>query len=332
MSTAIPSTAHVLQFAAPGQPEWRPMPVLEPQAGEVLMKVNAITTCPHWDLHINDGEPMFPNMQMNYPYTPGQPGHEAVGQVAALGPDVEGFEVGQRVVAWRDRGLAVRQGCYAQYVPFAADSLLPVPDHVPDEKVVSLELAMCVQVSFDQLKVFGGVEGKRVGITGLGPAGLLAAQMARAYGAAEVVAFDPMDERRAFAQQIGIERALPAEEDAFAADRFADGALDLSIDCTGFKPAIQYLMDRTRTAVTIFGVLRETIEYNASHRRGGLALVGYENHNLGAGQRALELIADGKLDIEPLATCALPFTRYSEGLDMLRNREAIKVRFLPWAE
>ena len=88
-------------------------------------------------------------------------------------------------------------------------------------------------------------------------------------------------------------------------------------------------MHRTRTAVTIFGVLRETIEYNASHRRGGLALVGYENHNLGAGQRALKLIADGKLDLEPLATCALPFTRYAEGLEMLRNREAIKVRFLP---
>ncbi len=332
MSTAIPSTAHVLQFSAPGRPEWRPMPVLEPQQGEVLMKVNAITTCPHWDLHINDGEPMFPHMRLDYPYTPGQPGHEAVGQVAALGPGVEGFEVGQRVVAWRDRGLAVRQGCYAQYVPFATDSLLPVPDHVPDEKVVSLELAMCVQVSFDQLKVFGGVEGKRVGISGLGPAGLLAAQMALAYGASEVVAFDPLSERRAFAQQIGIERALPPDADAFAADRFADGALDLSIDCTGFKSAIQYLMDRTRTAVTIFGVLRETIEYAASHRRGGLALVGYENHNLGAGQRALGLIADGKLDIEPLATCALPFTRYAEGVQMLRNKEAIKVRFLPWAE
>ena len=308
------------------------MPVLEPQAGEVLLKVRAITTCPHWDLHINDGEPMFPHMQLGYPYTPGQPGHEAVGEVAALGPGVDSFALGQRVVAWRDRGLAVRQGCYAQFVPFAADGLLPVPEHVPDEKVVSLELAMCVQVSFDQLGVFGGVKNKRIGITGLGPAGLLATQMASAYGASEVVAFDPLPERRAFAQQLGLECALPPAEGAFAADRFADGALDLSIDCTGAKPAIQYLMDRTRTAVTIFGVLRETIEYDASHRRGGLALVGYENHNLGAGQRALQLIAAGKLDLEPLATCALPFARYTEGLEMLRRKEATKIRFLPWAD
>lgn len=332
MPTTIPTHAKVLQFAAPGKAEWLDQPVLEPQAGEVLLKVNAITTCPHWDIHITDGEPMFPNMQLDYPYTPGQPGHEAVGEVAALGPGVDNFKVGQRVVAWRDRGLAVRQGCYAQYVPFAADSLLPVPDHVPDEKVVSLELAMCVQVSYDQLGVFGGVAGKRVGISGLGPAGLIAAQMAAAYGAAEVVGFDPMPERRSEALKQGIGRALPPDADALVANRFGDDALDLSIDCTGFKTAIQYLMDRTRTAVAIFGVLRETIEYDASHRRGSLALIGYENHNLGAAERALQLIADGKLDVEKLATHALPFSRYSEGIEMLRNKEAIKIRFLPWAE
>ena len=161
---------------------------------------------------------------------------------------------------------------------------------------------MCVQVSFDQLGVFGGVKNKRIGITGLGPAGLLATQMASAYGASEVVAFDPLPERRAFAQQLGLECALPPDDGAFAAARFADGALDLRIDCT------------------------------ASHRRGGLALVGYENHNLGAGQRALQLIAAGKLDLEPLATCALPFARYTEGLEMLRRKEATKIRFLPWAD
>ena len=64
----------------------------------------------------------------------------------------------------------------------------------------------------------------------------------------------------------------------------------------------------------------------------GLALIGYENHNLGAAERALQLIADGKLDVEPLATHALPFSRYSEGIEMLRNKEAIKIRFLPWAK
>ena len=322
--------AKVLQIIAPTKPEWRDLPVLDPQEGEVVVKVNAVSTCPHWDLHIIDGEPMFPNMKMEYPYTPGQPGHEMVGEVAALGPGVEGFSIGDRVAAWQDRGLQVRQGCYAQYVPFATKSLLKVPEHVPDEKVASLELAMCVQVTFDQLEVFGGVKEQKVGISGLGPAGLIAAQMAKAYGAREVVAFDPLPERRA--QATGLATTLPPNADAFSADRFAEGALDLSIDCTGFKDAIQYLMDRTRRAVAIFGVLRETIEYDASHRRGGLALIGYENHNRAAGERALALIAEGKLDIEQLATHALPFTRYAEGVELLRNKEATKIRFLPWAE
>lgn len=322
--------AKVLQITAPGKPEWLDLPVLDPQEGEVLVKVKAITTCPHWDLHIIDGEPMFPNMKMDYPYTPGQPGHEMVGEVAALGPGIEDFAIGERVAAWQDRGLQVRQGCYAQYVPFASKSLLKVPDHVPDEKVASLELAMCVQVTFDQLEVFGGVLDQKVGVSGLGPAGLIAVQMARAYGAREVIAFDPLPERRA--QTTALATALPPDPEAFAADRFAEEALDLSIDCTGFKSAIQYLMDRTRRAVAIFGVLRETIEYEASHRRGGLALIGYENHNRGAGERALALIAEGKLDLEPLATYTLPFTHYAEGVELLRNKEATKVRFLPWAE
>jgi 2-desacetyl-2-hydroxyethyl bacteriochlorophyllide A dehydrogenase len=326
----VEKEAKVLQIVAPGKPEWRDMPVLDPEAGEVLVKVNAITTCPHWDLHIMAGEPMFPHMKMEYPYTPGQPGHEMVGEVSALGAGVEDFALGDRVAAWQDRGQQVRQGCYAQYVPFATQSLLKVPDHVADEQVVSLELAMCVQVSFDQLEIFGGVKDQKVGISGLGPAGLIAARMAKAYGAREVVAFDPLPERRA--QAADIATVLPPDADAFPANRFTDESLDLAIDCTGFKNAIQYLMDRTRRAVAIFGVLRETIEYDASHRRGNLALIGYENHNHAAGERALALIADGKLDLEMLATCALPFARYAEGVELLRAKEATKIRFLPWGD
>ncbi len=81
--------------------------------------------------------------------------------------------------------------------------------------------------------------------------------------------------------------------------------MDLSIDCTGFKDAIQYLMESTRRAVSILGILRETIEFNASHRRGGLALIGYENHNRAACERALALISKGKLNLEQLAYARL---------------------------
>ncbi len=127
---------------------------------------------------------------------PGEPGHEAVGEVVALGAGVEGLPIGTRVATWRDPG-GRRQGCYAQFVAVDAADVLPVPLDLPDAALAPLELAMCVQVSFDLLLARDGIRGKRVGIGGLGPAGLIAVQMAKAYGAREVVALDPLEDRRA---------------------------------------------------------------------------------------------------------------------------------------
>ena len=60
-------------------------------------------------------------------------------------------------------------------------------------------------------------------------------------------------------------------------------------------------------------------------------LLGYASHNRAAAQRALKLVVEGKLRLEPLITHQLPLSRYAEGVELLRNKEAIKVAFLPWA-
>jgi threonine dehydrogenase-like Zn-dependent dehydrogenase len=320
-----------LQIVAPGQPAWTDVPVPRPGPGEALVKVEGVTTCPHWDMHLMDGVPMFAGRDFTYPFTPGQPGHEAVGEVTALGTGVEGLEVGDRVAAFRDMGNQ-RPGFYAHFNAFPAEALIRVPRSLPAAAIAPLELAMCVQVSFDQLVPFDAVEGKRFGIAGLGPAGLIALQLARAYGAAEVVGFDPLPARRELAASLGADRVLAPDSDAFAAGRQNADALDAAIDCTGFKSAIQYLMDRTRQVVTIFGVLRETIEYEAHHRSGGLALLGYANHNRGAAERALAQIEAGRLDLSPLVSRTLPLSRYAEGVQALRDKEAVKILFEPWSE
>lgn len=54
------------------------------------------------------------------------------------------------------------------------------------------------------------MQDKQIGVSGLGPAGLIAVQMARAYGAAEVVAIDPIAARR----RIGIELGRTGGADA----------------------------------------------------------------------------------------------------------------------
>ena len=327
-------TMKALQIVAPGRAEWLDTPIPEPKAGEVLVKVLGVTTCPHWDLHLMSGVPMFPGRELSYPYTVGQPGHEAVGEVVALGAGVTGPAVGTMVSCWRDAGHD-RQGCYAQYVPMEVDNVIEVPEvlrrgGLDPATVAPLELAMCVQSSFDRLSQLDAVEVERFGVSGLGPAGLVAVQMAKAYGARQVVAIDPLPERRELASQLGTDVVVGPDSAAFPAGRGGPDAVDASIDCTGLKVSIEFLMDRTKTAVAIFGVLRETLEFGARHWSGGFALLGYSGHYREAAQQALQLVTDGELQLAPLVTHSMPFSRYAEGVELLRTKQAVKICFLPW--
>ncbi len=319
----------ILQYDAPGNPVIKDVPTPEPEAHQVLIKVLGITTCPHWDIHIMDGEEMLPGLALTYPYTAGQPGHEAMGEVVKVGSEVTEFEPGMRVAAWRDQGQN-RTGAYAQYAVFDADSLLQTPTLVP-ERIASLELAMCLQVSFDRLIKTDGVENKRFGVSGLGPAGLIAIQMARAYGAREVIAFDPMDERREMAEMLGADHVYAPQAGLFPEGRFTDQALDTALDCTGLKVSIEYLMARTRETVSIFGVLREEVAFGPKNWNRNFTLMGYGMHNKDAAKRALHLIVTGAVNLSPLVTHSLPLSCYREGVDLLRKKEAIKVCFDPWA-
>ena len=321
----------VLQIVEPGRSEIVELPVPEPGTGQALVKVQGVTTCPHWDMHIIAGEPMFPGGKLEYPYTAGQPGHEATGAVVAVGPETAGAKVGDRVSLWRDQG-PTRPGFYAQYAVGDAANLITVPETLSEEATAPVELAMCVHVSIDQLLSISQISSMRFGVGGLGPAGLIAIQMAKAYGAAEVVAFDPVEERRALALELGADRALPPTAEAFPYDRFSEGGLDVSMDCTGLPVSIEFLMDRTRDSVALFGVLREEVRFTMNHWRRALKLIGYAAHSRSAAERAVQLIRANRLDLVPLTTARLPFSRYAEGVSLLKEKKAIKILYDPWLD
>ena len=236
----------ILQVTAPREFEVREVPTPQPGPGEVLLRVEAVTTCPQWDLHLRHNEPMFIGHQFQYPYTPGQPGHEATGEIVALGEGVRELAVGDRVSAWRDVGHGVL-GCYAQYVVRRADDVIAVPAHLPPEATAPLELAMCVGVTFLRLKAMDALAGRRFGVSGLGPAGLIAMQMARAEGAAEVIGFDPSTTRRQYAVSCGLDAAYDPRTDlgALFPARPNRPALDCAVDCVGAKASVEFLMDHT---------------------------------------------------------------------------------------
>jgi len=321
----------ILQIMAPGQAEVREMPTPAPGPGEVLLKILAVTTCPHWDLHIYGGQPMFPGQDLTYPYSAGQPGHEAAGEIAAVGDGVTSVQVGDRVSAWRDAGHH-RPGCYAQYVVHEEANVIRVPADQDPAELAPVELAMCISASFLMLKEMNVIQGRRFGVNGLGPAGLVALQLARAEGAAEVIGFDPLPARRELALRLGADRVVDplGEEGQPFPRRHQPGCLDCGIDCVGLKATVENLMDLTRDVVALFGVQREDYTYAPRHY-GGLRLCGYPGHFRAAAEYAVQQIEAGALDLAPLVTHRLRLEDYAEAVGLLQRQEAIKVCFLPWA-
>jgi threonine dehydrogenase-like Zn-dependent dehydrogenase len=275
---------------------------------------------------------MFVGHRFEYPYTPGQPGHEATGVIEDVGEGVADLAPGDRVSAWRDAGHQ-RAGCYAQYVALDAANVIKVPSHLPLEATASVELAMCVGASFLMLKEMNVITGRRFGVTGLGPAGLIAAQMARAEGAAEVLGFDLSAARCEYAMRsVDLDGAFDTRSapESLAPRRSQSGAIQTGIDCVGAKSSVEWLMDHVRDTVALFGVQREPYSFEVRHYSPALRLCGYPGHSRAAAEYAVGLIEAGKLDLSPLVTHRLPLERYEEGVELLERQEAIKILFLPW--
>ena len=312
----------LLQVTGPAEFTMLDAPLPEPGPGQILMRVEAIATCPQWDLHLRHNEPMFKGHQFHYPYTAGQPGHEACGFVEALGEGVTDLAVGQRVVAWRDQGHD-RQGCYAQYVLMEAANVLVAPEDLPAEALAPLEMAMCVGTVYRSLHDMNAVAGKVCGVNGLGPAGLMALQMARAEGAATVYGFDPVPARREFALTLGADACFDPTDAAAEPPR-----VQVAVDCHGAKASVEWLLDHASQIVALFGVQRE--DYTFAVRHYGLTLLGYKGHSRESAEYALDLIKAGKLNLAPLCTVNLPLERYNEGIELLEQRRAIKICYRPW--
>jgi threonine dehydrogenase-like Zn-dependent dehydrogenase len=324
------TTMWELQLEAPRKPVWREVAMPQPGPGEVLVRVMGVATCPHWDLHLFDGRPMHDGHELEYPLRAGHPGHEAMGEIAELGEGVTALAIGDRVAAWRSN-LGSSDGFYRQFTSFPAELLLKVPPGLGPADVASLELAMCVESAFGKLAEIGGVRGRRVGVAGLGPGGLVAVQLALAHGAQVVVGIDPMEARRELARSLGASEVCAPDSDQWRASRSDALALDMAIDCTGRSDAVEFLLARTKAAVALFGVLREPVRYSPELMWGpGVSLLGYGDHTRDLGERALGFVASRKLRLDVLMTRTLPLRRYADAVEMLRRHEAIKVLFDPW--
>jgi len=317
-----------LQITGPDQAEIIDIERPVPGPGQVLVEIEAVNTCPQWDLHIMGGNSMFPGRPLHFPYSPGQPGHEAMGRVREVGEGVHDLVPGTRVAAWKDPGHDVL-GSYAEFVVRDEADFLRVPEEISAEGVASLELAAAVQTAVESLQRLDAVVDQRIGVSGLGNGGLIAIQIAKAEGAREVIGFDLSPARRELALKLGADEVYDPRELTTPASRTSDEMLDAAVDSAGNGTSVQFLMDRTRRAVALFGVLRDDVRFGWEHWR--LALLGHPSppYHRGTAEAALGHIIAGELDLTALVSRTMQLSEYGEGVALLREQKALKICFRP---
>jgi NADPH2:quinone reductase len=203
------------------------MPDPVPRSGEVVIDVAAADTN-YPDLLVIEGKYQF------RPPPPFSPGKSAAGRIAALGEGVTGFAIGDPVAA------QVEYGAYAEKLRAPAANCFPIPDGVGFETAAALGLTyQTAHFALDQRARLQAGESVLV-LGGSGGIGTAAIQLARAFGAAPVIASVRAVEDAAIARAAGADVVIetgdqPAPEDLRDAARAATGGrgVDVVIDPVG---------------------------------------------------------------------------------------------------
>lgn len=308
-----------LQITAPGM--YQIVDVERPVVGEngILVKVETVATCPRWDINMFTGHDMFDlNQTPNYPLPPGFPGHEAAGYVEEVGLKVVGFQAGDRVVALEHLS---GNGAYAEYMCYTAAHLMKLPDTITFQQATSFELLKCVVMGLLQ---FDDLRGKSMLVAGLGPAGLLALQVATRWGASRVVGVDVSEQRIAYARELGVGDVIDARS-------LGETTFDLGYDCVGFSTSVQNVLNHAREHVVVFGVSHGDIVYRDKWWGSGRRFETFRGRAFTPRdcELIIDLVANKGLNTECLYTHQIPFTRYQDVISVLTGQEAIKVLFYP---
>ena len=297
-------------------------------AGELLVRIEANGVCAtdarKYRVGVNDGV---------YPFNPG---HEWVGRVAALGADVDGWSVGQRV-------YGDTYGGYAEYATIAVEpgawSCGPtlIPDDVPLERAVFLEpLADCLHAAIDQGQVRSG---DHVAVVAAGSMGLQMIAVASQLGA-RVTAVEPKSERRELARRFGATEAIESDRWPERVRAGADGAPRAVIVCAGDPKLVPQAIEAVATGGRVvlfagFGDRSTTpVDLNAIHYRE-IELVGSEWIGAPPNQRrerygqAAEIIASGSLPLEELVSARCSFDDLEDALLGRSELRVLKTVFVP---
>lgn len=345
MSDRLPQTMKAAVFKRPGKIELVEKKIPEVGPTDALIKVTTTTIC-GTDVHILKGE---------YKVVEGLTvGHELVGKIAKLGSAIEGFKVGQRVIAgaitpcgqcatcldghpaqcggramggWKFGNTI--DGCQAEYVllPYAQANLSLIPDGLSDEQVL-----MCPDIMSTG---FSGAEnghiriGDTVAIFAQGPIGLCATLGAKLSGASKIIVVDSIASRLKKAREFGADIIINFKEsDPVSAirDLTQGRGVDVAIEALGTQITFESCLRVTRPGGTVssLGVYSGKLTIPLDALAAGLGDHKIVTTLCPGGKermrRLMNVVASGSADLSSLVTHRFTLDQIEGAYDLFANQ------------
>lgn len=340
-------------YHAPGDVRVEDLPVPEPGPDDLRVRVDACAVCGTDLKSYQHGNP-----RIKAPLTMG---HEFTGLIDAVGRDVEGFALGERVVmatsiscgqcrycreGWRNLCVDLAPmgftypGGMAEYtvIPGRAIRNGHVVKVAPDLPAPQAALAEPLSCAVNAVGQCGLRRGDMVVVVGAGPMGLMNACVARAMGAGTIVLAEVSQARLAQAAQFGCDVLVnPDEEDLVARIRSLTGGLgaDVAIIAAPAIPPQEMAPDlvRRRGTVCLFASLpvgQSTLRLDSRKiHYGELRVIGSSDSTAEHVREAVRLMAAGTIPTARLASHELPLEGIFQAYDLMTRGEALRVVLRP---
>lgn len=314
---------------------------------DILIKIKKTAIC-GTDVHIYKWDDWS---QKTIP-VPMVVGHEYVGEVAAIGEGVRGFELGDRVsgeghitcghcrncragrrhLCRNTYGVGVnRPGAFAEYLVIPADNAFKLPDDVSDDMAAVMDPfgnAVHTALAFDLV-------GEDVLITGAGPIGIMAAAVARHVGARHVVITDVNEYRLDLAKQMGVTRAVNVAEEKLSDVMDELGmreGFDVGLEMSGVPSAFSQMLKTINHGgkIAMLGIPPENvaIDWNEVIFKGLVIKGIYGREMFETWYKMASLLQSG-LDISPILTHQMSVDDFEKGFETMITGQSGKV-ILNW--
>lgn len=328
--------------------EYCDLPTPEPKEDEVLVKIAACGVC-GTDLHLFHGEEGAGSSIL-----PLVMGHEFSGMVAAVGPKVKHLKVGDHVTVdpnvfcgecfqcRRGNGLFCEHaeaygvsmfGGFAEYCSVVERAAYLLPENLSLEYAALVEPVACCLHGIDRANIRPG---NTVVIIGAGSIGQIMIQLAKLYGAARILAVDPVESKRNTAMQLGATMTVnPMEEDLKTAiARMGIYSMDTVIECVGNPKTMEQAVDVASRGATVllFGLTAPgatmTVKPLEQIFRKELTITSSFINPL-VSQRVIDLMSQGKLDLDTVVTDRIPLSQAAKVFEDDAYRKHGKILIVP---